>query len=142
MRQAKKARKKILFPNSVQNRTEQEIPKKIKKNKKTSFRQYFQPKRDEIGLKRDKKILVLNSVITQPGQENSEKNSKKIQKIKKPRSSIIISQNGVRQAEKEKKKFSHEFRFYLTRARKFRKKIDKKFKKLKNLIPELFLAKL
>ena len=31
-----------------------------------------------------KKILYPNSVHTRPGQENSEKNSKKIEKIKKP----------------------------------------------------------
>jgi len=30
------------------------------------------------------------------GQENSEKNSKKIQKLKKPLSGIIFSQNGMR----------------------------------------------
>jgi len=43
-----------------------------------------------------KKILVPNSVPTGPGQENSEKNSKKIQKINKPLSGINFSQNGMR----------------------------------------------
>ena len=47
------------------------------KNKKTPFRQYFQPKWDEIGGDREKKILDPNSVHTRPGQENSEKNRKK-----------------------------------------------------------------
>ena len=51
-----------------------------------------------------KKILVWNSVHPQLGEENSEKNSKKIEKIKKPLSSIIFSQNGMRLAEKETKK--------------------------------------
>ena len=37
-------------------------------------------------------------------QENYEKNSKRIQKVKKPLSGIIFSQNGMRLAEKEKKK--------------------------------------
>ena len=37
-----------------------------------------------------KKILVPNSVQTRPGQENSKKNSKKIQKMKKLLSSIIF----------------------------------------------------
>ena len=46
--------------------------------------------------KRKKKILLPNSVQTQLGQENSEKNSKKIEKIKKPLSDIIFSQNGMR----------------------------------------------
>ena len=70
------------------------------------------------------------------------KNSKKIQKIKKPLTGIIFSQNGIRLAEKARKKFSPEFRSHSTRARKFQKKIAKKFKKLKNLFPALFLAKM
>ena len=68
------------------------------------MRHYFQPKWDEIGREREKKILDLNSVHTRPGQENSQ-NYKKNQKIKKPISGNILSQNGMRQAEKEKKKF-------------------------------------
>ena len=51
--------------------------------------------------KQEKKILDPNSVHTRPGQENIEKNSKK---IKKPLPSIIFTQNGMRQAEKEKNK--------------------------------------
>ena len=54
---------------------------------------------------KDKKILVPNSVHTRLGEENSEKNSKKIQKIKKINSRIISIQNGLKEAEKEKKKF-------------------------------------
>ena len=54
--------------------------------------------------KRKKKYFVPNSVHTWPGEENSEKNSKKIQKIEKPLSGIIFSQNGMRLEEKEKKK--------------------------------------
>ena len=53
----------------------------------------YSVKLDEIGREREKKILLPNVVHTRPGQENSEKNSKKIQKIKKPHSSIIFSQN-------------------------------------------------
>ena len=45
--------------------------------------------------KREKKIVPI-FVLTQPGEENSEKNRKKIQKIKKPLSDIIFSQNGMR----------------------------------------------
>ena len=52
-----------------------------------------------IGREREKKILGLNSVHTQPGEENSKKNSKKIQKIKKPLSGKKIL------VEKERKKF-------------------------------------
>ena len=43
-----------------------------------------------------KKILDPNSVHSRPGQENNEKNSKKIQKIKKPFSGIIFIANGMR----------------------------------------------
>ena len=47
------------------------------------------------------------------GQENSKKIEKKNRKIKNPLSGIICSQNGMRLAEKEKKKkFSPEFRSY------------------------------
>ena len=66
---------------------------------------YFLQKRDQIGRKREKKNLGPNSFQSLPGQENYEKNSKKIQQIKKPLSGIIFSQNGMRQAEKERKKF-------------------------------------
>ena len=75
--------------------------------------------------KEKKKILLPNSVQTRLGQETSEKNSKKIEKFKKPLSDIIFSQNGIRQAEKEKKNFTPEFRSYSTEARKFRKKQQK-----------------
>ena len=47
-----------------------------------------------------KKILDPNSVHTRPRQENSEKNSEKIPKIKKPLSGNIFHQNGIRKAEK------------------------------------------
>ena len=58
-----------------------------------------------MGRERGKKILVPNSVPTQPEQENSKKkkNSKKIQKIKKANSGIISIQNRLREAEKERK---------------------------------------
>ena len=42
---------------------------------------------------------------------------------------------------REKKNFSPEFCSYLARGRKFRKKIAKEFKKLKNHFLALFLAK-
>ena len=72
--------------------------KKIQKNKnkKTSLWHYFYPNRDETGREREENILVTNFIHTQPKQENSEKNSKKIQKIKKPLSGIIFSQNETR----------------------------------------------
>ena len=81
------------------------IAKKIKKTKKTPYQHYLLAKWDEIGGEREKKILVTTSVHTRPGQENYEKNRKKNQKIKKPISGIILGQNGIRLAEKERKKF-------------------------------------
>ena len=53
---------------------------------------------------KEKKNLIPNSVRIRPGQENSKKNSKKIQKIKQVNSGIISIQNGQTEAEKEKKK--------------------------------------
>ena len=91
--------------------------------------------------KERKKILFSNSIHTQPEQENSEKNSKKIHKIKKPISDIILSQNGLRWAEKARKKFQSRIPFILVSGKKIPKKIAKNFKKLKNLFPVLFLAK-
>ena len=75
---------------------------------------------------KEKKKIAPNSVHTRPGQENLEKNSKKIEKIKKPLSGIIFSQNGM--PRKREKNFSPDFRSYLTRARKL-KKNSKKIKK-------------
>ena len=46
--------------------------------------------------KEKQKILLPNTVQTRLGQENSEKNSKKIEEIKKSLSDIIFSQNGMR----------------------------------------------
>ena len=91
--------------------------------------------------KEKKKNLLPNSVQTRLGQETSEKNSKKIEKIKKPLSDIIFSQNGMRQAEKEGKKFYLRMSFILDPAKKIPKKIVKKLKKFKKLFPALFLAK-
>ena len=56
-----------------------------------------------MGQEREKKILLPNSVPTQRELENSKKKSKKIQEIKKVNSGIISIQNGLREAEKERK---------------------------------------
>ena len=92
--------------------------------------------------KEKKKNLVPNSIHTRPGQENSEKNSKKIQKIRKPLSGIVFSQNKIRQAEKERKKFYSQIPLILDPGKKIPKKIAKKLKKLKKLFPTLFLVKM
>ena len=88
----------ILLPNFVHTRPGQESSeknsKKIEKIKKTSFRPYFQPKRDEIGREREKKNLVPNSVHTRPRQENSEKNSKKKKKLKNFFPALFLAKTG------------------------------------------------
>ena len=80
--------------------------------------------------KKENKILVPNFVHTQPGLENSKKNSKKIQKIIKPLPGIIFSQNGTRYAVKVKTKFWSRIPFIHDPGKKIPKKIVKKFKKL------------
>ena len=72
-----------------------EIVKKFKKFK-THFPTLFIAKTGWDRPRKKKKILLPNSVQTRLGQENSEKNSKKIKKIKRPLSDIIFSQNGMR----------------------------------------------
>ena len=85
MRQAEKERKKfysrIPFILDPDKKIPKKIAKKIEKIKKTSFRHYFFTKRDEIGREREKKNLLPNSVHARPREGNSEKNSKKIEKI-------------------------------------------------------------
>ena len=83
-----------------------------------------------MGQEREKKILVPNSVPTRPGQENSKKNSKnifKIKKIKKVNTGIISIQNGLREAEKEKKKIYSQIPFIVGPGKKIPEKIAKKF---------------
>ena len=75
------------------------LPKKMSKKfkkLKNLFPHYFLPKRDEIGRESENKISVPNFVHTRPWEKNSEKNSKKIQKNKKPLPGFIFSQNGMR----------------------------------------------
>ena len=131
MGQAEKARKKFQPRFPFVHDPGKKIPKKIAKKfkkLKTSFRRYFQPKRDEIGRESEKKILLTNSVHTRPGKENYEKNSKKLQQIKNPLSGIIFSQNGMRQAERARKKFQSKIPLILDPGMKIPKKLGNKFK--------------
>ena len=86
-------------------------------------------------------MLGPNSAHTELRQENSEKNSKKIQKIKKPLSGITPSQSGMRQAEKEKKKFKSRIPFKLDPIKKIRIKIAKKFKIIKKPLFGIIFSK-
>jgi len=49
---------------------------------------------DEIGRERDKRILDPNSAHTRPGGANSEKNSKKIQKLQNIFPAIFLAKSG------------------------------------------------
>ena len=82
MRQAEKEKKKILLPNSVHTRLGQENSeknsKKIEKTKKTSFRHYFQPKRDGTGREREKKIYFRIPFKPDSGKKIPKKIAKKL----------------------------------------------------------------
>ena len=80
------------------------------------------------------------SYPTRP-RELQKKKRKKIQKTKKLNSGIISIQNGLREAENERKKLLSRIPFILDQGKKIPKKIAEKFEKLKNLFPALFLAK-
>ena len=76
--------------------------KKIQKIKKQISGVIFSQngiRKDEIGRERGKRISDPNSAHTWPGGANSEKNCRKIIKIKKQLSGIISSQNGMRKDE-------------------------------------------
>ena len=75
-----------------------------------------------------------------PGKKIPKKNSEKIQKIKKLLSGNIFSQNGMRKAEKQRKKCYSRIPFKLNPGKKIPKKIEKKFKIIKNLFLALFLS--
>ena len=141
--------KKILDPNSAHTRLGGvNSVKKYQKNlenQRTTIRHYFQPNRDETGRERENRILEPNSAQTGPGGENSEKNSYNIQKIKKELSVVIYSQNGMRQEVigLGRGKIILDPNSAHTRpgGANSEKKIAKKFKKLKNNFPSLFLDK-
>ena len=71
------------------------IAKKIKKlKKKTTFRHYFLPNRDEIGRERKKKFLVPNSVPTRDGLPFPKAKTKKFKKLKNIISTLFLYKPG------------------------------------------------
>ena len=76
------------------------------------------------------------------GQRTFQKNSKKIQKIKKYHYGVISSQNKLEKAQREKIKIIVSFRSDPTRKRKLKKKQQKYSKKLKDTIMTSFQAKI
>ena len=82
------------------------IPKKNRKKiqkVKNLFPALFLAKTGWDGQRKREKNLIPNSVPTQPELENSKKKKQKIQKIKKVNSRIISIQNGLREAEEERR---------------------------------------
>ena len=63
-----------------------------------------------------------------------------MEKLKKPLSDINFSQNGMIQAEKEKKKFYSRIPFILDPGKKIPKKIAKKLKKFKKPLSDLIFS--
>ena len=84
-----------------------------------------------------KKKSVPNSFSNRYRQENSQKNSKNFQKIKKRHSGNIPLQTGLRKIEIN---FFSKFHSNRTRAREFSKN-SKNFQKINNIILALFLSK-
>ena len=130
MRQAEKEKKKfysrIPFKLDPGKKIQKKNGKKIEKLKKTSFRHYFLPKRDEIGREREKKFYSRIPLMLDPGKKIQKKNGKKIEKIKKTsfRHYFLPKRDEIGRG-REKKKFTSEFRSYSTEARKFPKKQQK-----------------
>ena len=83
-----------------------------------------------MGRLRKKKNFRLEFRSTRPWLENSKKNSKKIQNIKKHYSDNIYFQTGLRQVEKEKKKSSR-IPYLPNPSQKIPKKNSQKIKKIK-----------
>jgi len=124
MKQAKK-REKNFSPEfrsyPTRARKFQKILQNNSQNKKTSLRHYFYQNLDEIGLEREKKVLVLKSDPTQPGLQSYQKNSKKFKKLKNIIPTLFVSKSGWDTPRKRENNFSPEFRSHPTQARKFQK---------------------
>ena len=146
----RKRDKRVLDPTPAHTRPVVENSEKkcknIQKIKKQLSDVIFSQKgmrQDEIGRERDKRILGPNSAHTRPGGENSEKNAKIFKKLKNnfPVLFSAKTRDRIRQAEKEIKEFSTRNPLILDPGKKILKTNAKKYKKLKNNIPALFLAK-
>ena len=95
LREAGKERKKFWSRIPFILNPGKKILKKIAKKFKNPFPALFLADTGWDRPRKKKKILVPNFVHTRPGQENSENNSKKVQKIEKPLSGIIFRENGI-----------------------------------------------
>ena len=146
MKQAEKERKKFYTQILLILDSGKKIQKKIEKKskiKKTSFRHYFSPKRDEIGRERQKKkIQTRIPFILDPGKKMPKKiQKKKSENLKTPFRHYFQPKWDEIGREREKKNL--DLNSVHTRpGQENSKKIAKKFKKLKNPFLTLFLAKM
>ena len=92
-----------------------------------SFRNYLQPKRDEIDREREKKNLLLNSIHTRPRKKIPKKIAKKFKKLKNPFSALFLANTGLDRPRKGKK-IQPRILFILDPGKKIPKKIEKKSK--------------
>ena len=100
----------------------------------------FQAKIGWKRLRKREKIKIIVLFRSYPTRKNKlQKNSKKIQKIRKYHNGFISGQNRLEKAEKERKK-KLPFRFVPTR--RVIENYKKKLKKLKNTITASFQAKI
>ena len=87
----------------------------------------------------------MKSVHTRPGEENSENNiAKKFKKLKNHFSTLFLAKSGCDSVKKREKLLvlnSVHTRPEEENSKENSENNNKKFKKLKNLIPALFLAK-
>ena len=143
MRQVEKEKKKFQSRIPFLPDPGQKIAKKFQKiQKHNSDIISIETGLGQIKKKKKKKNLVPNSVPTRHGHEYSKKKKQKNSKNKKHYSGIISIQIWKRQAEKERIKFQSRIPFLPDPGQKIPKKIEKKLKKLKNIILVLFLSKL
>ena len=86
-----------------------------------------------------KKNLVPDSIHTRPGEENSENDSKKIQKLKNLNLALFLAKTRLDRPRKRKKNFSPKFRLYSTWVRKLRKN-SKKIQKIQKPLSGIFVS--
>ena len=142
MRQVEKERKKFQSRIPLILDPGKKIPKKIaNKFKKLRILSpvLFLAKEDEIGQEREKKILVPNSVHTRPPARKFRKKTSK--KIQKSHSGIIFQGKRNEIGRERGNKILVPNSIHSRPEQENSKKIAKKFKKLKNPFPALFLAK-
>ena len=120
MRQAEKGRKKFQARIPLILDPSKKIPKNIAKKIKKPL-SGIMPKQNGMrqAEKGRKKILGPNSAYTGPREVNSEKNSKKIQKIEKTSFRHYFQPKWDEIGREREKNFSLEFRSYSTQLRKF-----------------------